>query len=342
MILCAGAYFVSKKQSEKQYLVYQTIVPQVMTITQKKIISGNLYPIREIEVKSSVSGTLEEYYVQIGDVIKVGDKIAKIKMSPEPTQVETAKTNLIKSRIEFENNQINYEREAQLYEKGVISLSDFETTSKVFNISKEQYKSAKNQLSLLEEGYVPNSNISNVVMATSDGVLIDLPLDVGMPVTERNTFREGSTIALIAQMDSFIFKGKVVESDMLSLRKGLKINVIPTSQSGLNIDATISKISPKGYWDQSIMKYDVEAVMNFPDSILVYSGFNAIAEFIVKEKKDVLAIPEKCIKYENDSAYVQILQNGEFVKKMIITGISDGMNIEVMKGLTEKSKLKHQ
>jgi HlyD family secretion protein len=340
IIACAGAILFSEKQSEKQHVLSQTIMPRIITIVQKKMISGNLYPIKEIEVKSAVSGTLEIYYVQTGDKIRIGDKVAKIKMLPEPTQVENARKNLNTARIVFENDKINYERDSTLFEKGVIAKSEFETTSRTYLVSNEQYESAKNQLSLLEEGYIPASNISNVITATANGVIIDLPLEEGMPVAERNTFREGSTIALIAQLDSFLFKGKVVENDVLVLKKGMKIKVTPTSQSGYEAEATIRKISPKGYWDQGIMKYDVEAVLSLPDSIQVYSGFNATAEFVIKEKKDVLAIPEGCLIFQNDSTFIDVLQNGTFEKRWVKTGISDGINIEIVSGIDEKGKIK--
>ncbi|GHS95674.1 membrane protein [Synergistales bacterium] len=339
-IACAGAILFSEKQSEKQNRLSQTIMPRITTIVQKKMISGNLYPVKEIEVKSAVSGTLETYYVQTGDKIKIGDKVAKIKMLPEPAQVENARKNLNTARIGFENDKSNYERDATLFEKGVISKAEFEASSRTYLVGKEQYESAKNQLSLLEEGYIPASNISNVITATANGTIIDLPLEEGTPVAERNTFRDGSTIALIAQLDSFLFKGRVVENDVLVLKKGMKIKVTPTSQSNYEAEATIRKISPKGNWDQGVMKYDIEAILSLPDSISVYSGFNAIAEFVLKEKKEVLTIPEACLVFRNDSAFVEVLEHEEFVKKGVDIGISDGVNIEIVNGIGEDDKIK--
>jgi HlyD family secretion protein len=258
--LCIGAILFSESQTEKQNLLSQTIMPQITTITQKQLISGNLYPVREIEVKSAIAGILETYYVQVGDKIRKGDRIAKIKILSEPSQIENAKTNLKTAGILFERDRLNHERDRKLFEKGVIAQSEFEETSKTYQISREQYEYAKNQLHLLEEGFIPSSNVSNVVLATADGVLIDLPLEEGTPVVERNNFRDGTTVALIAQLDSFLFKGRIVENDVLALRKGMKLTIMPTSMEGFQTEATIRKISPKGYWEQGTMKYDVEAV----------------------------------------------------------------------------------
>jgi HlyD family secretion protein len=337
--LCIGSILFSENQSEKQNRLSQTIMPQIMTITQKQVISGNLYPVKEIEVKSTIAGVLETYFVQAGDKVRKGDRIAKIKVLSEPSQIENAKTNLKTAGIAFEKEQLNYKREQKLFEKGVIPQSEFEEISKTYMISKEQYEYAQNQLHLLEEGYIPSSNVSNVVIATANGILIDLPLEEGTPVQERNNFRDGTTIALIAQLDSFRFRGRIVENDVLALKKGMKLFVMPTSMEGFQTEATIRKISPKGYWDQGTMKYDIEAVFTFPDSIQIYSGFNATAEFILKEKKDVLAISEACLIFRNDSTFVEVLRDEEFKRIWVETGVSDGISIEILSNIDENDRI---
>ncbi|MDR2146222.1 MAG: efflux RND transporter periplasmic adaptor subunit, partial [Tannerella sp.] len=211
---------------------------------------------------------------------------------------------------------------------------------KTYQTSKEQYEYAKNQLHLLTEGFIPSSNVSNVVNATADGTIIDLPLEEGAAVAERSMFRDGTNVALIARLDSFLFKGKVVENDALALRKGKTVSVIPTSMNGLKIEARIRKIAPKGYLEQGIMKYDVEAIFSLPDSVHVFSGFNATAEFVLDERRDVLTLPESCLIFNNDSAFVDVLEQGEFQRKPIITGLSDGIHIEIVSGISETDRVK--
>ena len=336
----AGAVFFSENQSKKQDIISHVIHAEIKTITKKHVISGNIYPVKEIEVKSVIPGVLETYYVHIGDNVRSGDKIAKIKILSEPSQIENAKMNFNVAEIVFEKDKLNYERDKNLYEKKVISATEFEASEKNWQTSKEQYEYSKNQLHLLTEGFIPSSNVSNVVIATAEGTIIDLPLEEGAAVAERSMFRDGTNIALIAKLDSFLFKGKVVENDVLALRKGITLTIMPTSISDLKIEAKIRKIAPKGYLDQGIMKYDVEAVFVLPDSVFVFSGFNATAEFILDERRDVLTLPESCLIFDNDSAFVNLLENGKFVQKPISIGLSDGINIEIVSGITESDKVK--
>jgi HlyD family secretion protein len=339
IVIVIGAVLFSENQSKKQDVLSQIITAKRDTITKRQVVSGNIYPVKEIEVKSVIPGVLETYYVQIGDNVRTGDRIAKIKILSEPSQIENAKMNLRIAEIAFEKDRLNYERDKNLFEKHIIPASEFEVSEKSYRTSREQYEYANNQLHLLTEGFIPSSNISNVVIATATGTIIDLPLEEGAAVAERSMFRDGTNVALIAQLDSFLFKGKVVENDVLALRKGTHLTVMPTSISGLKIEANIRKIAPKGYLEQGIMKYDVEAVFALPDSVHVFSGFNATAEFILDERIDVLTLPESCLIFDNDSAFVNLLKDGKFERKHITIGLSDGINIEIVSGLSETDKV---
>jgi len=335
----AGAIVISEKQSDEQVVLSQTLSPQKGTITVKKVISGNLYPAKEIEVKSAIPGTLETYYVTIGDKVKKGDKIAKIKILSEPSQIENAKMNMKTAEIVYEKDKLNYEREKKLFERGVISANEFEEASKTFNVSREQYNYLKNQLHLLVEGYIPSSNVSNVVTATAEGTITDLQPEEGSIIRERSMFSDGTTIAVIARLDSFLFKGRIVENDVLALKKGMTLKIMPSSMEGFTTEATVRKISPKGQLEQGIMKYDVEAVFTLPDSIRIFSGFNATAELILIEKKDIMLIPEACLTFRNDSVFVDVIKHGKPESRQIETGISDNINIEIVSGITENDKI---
>jgi len=338
--LVGAAIWFSDRQTEKQEIIARSIYPSISSIIKKQVISGNIYPVREIEVKSVIPGVLETYYVSIGDVVKSGDRIAKIKMVTEPSQIENAKLNVRNAEIIFERDMANYERDSNLFEKKVITAYEFDESTKTFKISKEQYEYTKNQLHLLQEGFIPSTNVSNVVLATADGTIIDLPLEEGATVAERSMFRDGTSVAIIARLDSFVFKGRVVESDALAMKRGMKLTVKPVSIDGYETDAVISKISPRGYLEQGVMKYNIEAVFHFTDSLQIYSGLNATAEFVLNERKDVLTLPESCLSFRNDSVFVDVLKAGKFEKTFIQTGISDGINIEIISGVTEGEKVK--
>jgi len=119
----------------------------------------------------------------------------------------------------------------------------------------------------------------------------------------------------------------------------MKLKIMPSSMEGFSTEAIVRKISPKGRLDQGIMKYDVEAVFTLPDSVQIYSGFNASAELVLAEKKDILLIPEAYLTFRNDSVFVDVVKRGKAETQQIKTGISDDINVEVVSGLSEDDKI---
>ncbi len=328
--------------SSKKTVWVNTESAYITTIEEKRFVPGNLYPLTEIDIKSQISGTLEKIYVKIGDKVKVGDNIAQVKLIPDPSNLERAKSNLIAAKINYENNEKIFKRNEDLFKKSIIPPIQFDEYKRTLDVSKEQYLSAQNQLTLIMEGTVRNADISNIIKATSTGTIIDLPLKIGSSVIERNNFNAGTTIATIADIDTFIFRGKVNESDMKYLNMGMNLTLYLNAYKDLKKEAKLNKISAKGMEEYGIMKYYIEAQFSLAnDSLKIRSGYSANAEMILQRRENVLAVKEKHIQFENDSAYLNIvISDGKEEKRFVTTGLSDGINIEILKGLLKDEKYK--
>ncbi len=342
IITIVGLIIWKNSKSNNALLDIKTGQPFIATIEQKRVIPGNLYPLTEIEIKSPISGTLDKVFVKIGDKVEIGDKIAQIKLVPDPSKLESAKSMLNSARISFDNQQKVYERNKQLFDKGVIPSAEFEEYKKTFDLSREQYLSAQNQLTLIQEGFVKNADISNIVKATASGTIIDLPLKEGSSIIERNNFNNGTTLATVARLDIFIFRGKVNETDMVYLHSGMKLSLNFNAYKNQVREAFLDKISAKGTEEQGVMKYYIEASFGLAnDSLVIRSGYSANAEIILQKHVNVLSIKEKYLQFQNDSAYVTIVKtNDKEEKRFVSTGLSDGLNIEIIKGLDKNDKFK--
>ncbi len=326
---------------KKNAKTIKTEQPFVTTIEEKRFIPGNLYPQTEIDIKSQISGTLEKVFVRIGDKVEIGDDIAQIKLIPDPSNLERAKSNLNSAKINYENNKKVYDRNLELYNKAVIPAIEFEGYKRALDLSMEQYKSAQNQLTLILEGTVRDSDVSNIIKATAAGTIIDLPLKEGSSVIERNNFNNGTTIATVADIDTFIFRGMVNESDMEHLYMGMNLSLNFTAYKNQVRNASLYKVSAKGREEQGIMKYFIEAKFSLvDDSLVIRSGYSANAEIVLQKQVDILAIKEKYLQFQNDTAYVTVVKpEGKEEKRFLTTGLSDGINIEIKKGLKENEKI---
>ena len=312
--------------------VGNAVKPQYKTIERFRHIPGNLYPVKEIEVKSSVSGILESYYVKVGSQVHKGDVVAKIRVVAVASELDNVRRSLKLARIQYENDRDNYFRDSALFVKDVVSKYDLELAHSRYMLSRENYLSAQNQLALIEG----DNDLLNVVVATSEGVISDLPLKEGQSVVERSSYGDGTTVAQIAQPDFFVFRGKVVEEDVLLLEQGMEIDIVPLAIDTLSVKAVVEKISTKGKLDQGIMKYDVEAVFKVPDNVRLFSGFNATATLLLERKENVLTIPERCLVFRNDCVFVNKADGESWKMVSIDTGMSDGVDIEIVGGLASE------
>ena len=103
----------------------------------------------------------------------------------------------------------------------MISESQYNQYVTNYDLQKEAVTSAENTLLLLKTGVTTNSaNVSNMIPATIDGTVLDVPNKEGAFILESSTFQSGTTLATLADMNDMIFEGLVDESEVGKLRAG--------------------------------------------------------------------------------------------------------------------------
>lgn len=310
-------------------------------IKEEIYIPGNVYPVKEIELKSQLSGVLDKIFVKIGDVVQEGSPVASISLVPSTLELERLENNVKMAQINFDAAKLSYERSKKLYQAQTISQANMETAEREYGTAKEQLLSAQNQLAIQKTGKViGKSETSNIVKSSISGTVIDLPLQEGASVIERNTLNSGITVAILAKMGEFVFRTQLAEQYLENIHLGDSISLAFNAYKDLKATAKITKISSKGTLENGIMKYTLEA--EFPVNAqmpVIRSGYSATAEIILNSKKNVPSVEEKYIGYKNDSTYVWVKNGATLEKKYIELGISDGKYTEVTKGLTTNDKI---
>jgi HlyD family secretion protein len=264
------------------------------------------------------------------------------------------------ARVTFENAKTEETRQRKLFEDGVISDQEYNRFKVDFNLRKAEFDNQRilsgntlrqfeaevdirkaeldaaiSNLQLLREGATKNSSqVSNVVTSTVDGMVLDVPIEEGSSVIERNNFNEGTTIASIADMNSLIFEGMVDESDVGKLKEGMLLELTIGAIEKEKFAATLEYISPKGVTEEGTVKFEVRAAIKPSSDIFLRAGYSASADIILLKKEKVITLNERDIIMRNDSTFVKI-KTGEnqFEERVIQTGLSDGILIEVLSGL---------
>lgn len=336
-------YFLYNKSKEEP-IVYKTESPQELAIVKKTVATGKVVPRKEIDIVPQVSGIIEKLYVEEGDKVKKGDLIAKIRIIPNMINLNNAESRVNRAEISLKNAKINYDRQKKLYEDGVIAISILDEYELSYKTAQEEVEAAKNNLELIKEGQVKGKGreTNTLVRSTVDGMVLNVPVEIGNSVIESNTFNPGTTIASIANMSDMVFEGKIDETEVGKIKEGMNLILTVGAIEDVTFDAVLEFIAPKGMEENGAIQFEIKANVQLKEDQFIRAGYSANADIVLeKTTKPVLAIQEGLIEFEGDTTYVEVeVGPQQFEKRIIKTGLSDGINIEVKEGLKKDDKIK--
>jgi HlyD family secretion protein len=341
LVLWVFVYLYKKSKTEP--VVFETEQPQTINIVKKTVATGSVVPRKEIAIKPQESGIITAIYIKAGDKVKQGDFIAKIQIIPEMIQVNDAENRLKKAKLEYENTRIEYERKKELYEGRVIALSEFQAEELRFNTRKEDLETAENHLNLIREGVTRKmgSQTNTLIRSTIEGMVLDVPVKEGNSVIKSNAFNDGTTVAIVADMAEMIFEGNVDETEVGKISEGMHLLLTIGALDTISFDAYLEYISPKGKEANGAIQFEIKAAVKLKDDQFIRAGYSANADIVLDRRDSVLAISEKMLQFAKDSVFVEVETAAQlFEKRLVKTGLSDGINIEVIEGLKKEEKVK--
>lgn len=344
VIIYGFVYLYNK--SKKKDVIYEVKNPTIDNIIQKTVATGKVTPRKEIAIKPQVSGIVSELYVEPGDYVNKGDLLAKVKIVPDMVALNSAESRLKKAELNLDDAELVYERQKKVYEQKVIPLAEYQKYQLEYKAAQEEVEAAENNLQLIKEGITKKSGSTSntLIRSTIKGMVLDVPIEVGTSVIQTNTFNEGTTIASIADMGEMIFEGKIDETEVGKIKEGMKLELTIGAIEEEKFDAELEYISPKGVEENGAVQFEIKAKVKLSDNSFIRAGYSANANIVLDRRDSVLVVSESLIKFEDDnkdSVYVEVETAPQvFEKRYIKTGLSDGINIEVLEGLTKDDKLK--
>jgi HlyD family secretion protein len=347
LVVCSifGTMFYLYQKSKKKPVVYEIKSPFISNIVKKTVATGSVVPRKEILIKPQVSGIIEELYILAGNKVKKGDLIARVKIIPNMVELNNAESRLNKAKINFEDAKTVYERQKKVYEQGVIPMAEFQQYKLTYMNAMEEQETAESNLQLIQEGVSKKQGgvTNTLIRSTIEGMVLDVPVEVGNSVIEANNFNEGTTIASVADMGEMIFKGKVDETEVGKLKLGMPLILSIGAIEDEKFDASLEYVAPKGKEENGAIQFEIKANVKLKSNNFIRAGYSANADIVLDRRDSVMVIPESLIQFEKsgDSAYVEVEKQPQvFDKRYIKTGLSDGVNIEIKEGITKDDKIK--
>ncbi|MDO6807203.1 efflux RND transporter periplasmic adaptor subunit [Zobellia galactanivorans] len=340
--LWAAAFFI--KSNSKDAVTYETQTPFISNIEKKTVATGKVVPEDEVEIKPQISGIIQKIFLEEGQKVKSGDLIATIKVVPNEQALNQSRGRVRNAELALNNVTIEYNRNKALFDKGVISSQDFNSLQLQYDQAQQELQNARADYQIIRQGSAGGSTSANTnIRATVEGTILEIPVEEGDQVIESNNFNDGTTIATIADLSKMIFEGKVDEGEVAKLEVGTPLKISLGAVEGTELDAKLRFIAPKGIEETGAVQFKIEGDVEVKEGVFIRAGYSANASLVLEKKDDVLVIPEALLQFDKkiDKPYVEIETGDQkFERRDIEIGISDGVNVEIVSGLTESDKVK--
>ena len=357
-----GTFVFLWKKSQPREERYQELTPAEQDIRKTTIITGKIEPRNEVNVKPQISGIISELLKEPGQYVQQGEVIARVKVIPDMGSLSSAESRVRLADINLKQTETDFARTQSLHNQQLVSDEEFEKARQLLRQAQEEKAAAVDALQVVREG-VSRSNASassTLIRSTISGIILDIPVKVGNSVINSNTFNDGTTIATVANMNDLIFRGNIDETEVGQLNIGVPMKITIGALQDLTFDATLEYISPKATEANGANQFEIKAAVVLGNvqplsssqgegtgagAMTLRAGYSANAEIILAQADHVLAVPESAIEFSGDSTFVYVISGTkgdkpQYERRPVVTGLSDGVSIEIKSGITLKDRLR--
>jgi len=312
------------------------------TILKKAVATGKIEPQSEVAVRSQLAGFVGERFAKLGDKVAVGDPLVEVR--PDWTRLSLIEAQraveAAKRAEEAAKEYVGGEHLAAAATRFLMGGKQLERMDKAATLARQE---AEERLALLEQGKVRIGDeiVDLVVRAPAAGHVIDIIFSPGERVIPIGSYQAPTVLATIAEMDRLEFRGTVDEIDVGKLLPGLTAEIRVGALPDVSLRGTVSEVGLKAKVVANATLFDVKIPIE-PSSnpVTIRAGYSATAEVFIEKREDVLVLPERVVEFRNGEAVVRVPSVGrEPVEKKIAVGLSDGLSIEVISGLSEGEQI---
>lgn len=342
------------------------VPPELVTVTRGEAVyrtesTGRIVPREEVFVRSQVAGQLVEMNAQPGDTVKKGQHIATIRVIADPVQLGEARgfIRVAETRLQTATRELT--RLKQMKTGLGVSSQEAAKAEDVERLARAELEGARERLRLIGEGVAQSGGArSTRVVATIDGTVLATPVAQGEFVGDMNAYRDGSTIAVIADMSRLLFKGQIEEAHVGKLKLGMPAEISVGALPGTRLAGKLSWVAPRATVEQSaggggapqsssagsgaavapltsstsgITRFELWVELDKPPAEM-RAGYTASAELTLERRENVPIIDERALRFEHGKVFARVYgDNGHTEEREVTVGVSDGITIELVSGI---------
>lgn len=351
VVIILGIWLGTKFFGNDDNITYITEKVQRQNIQKVVNAAGEVRAIQLVTVGAQVSGKIETLYVTVGQVVKKGDLIAEIDSTTQQNEVDINKAKLnsyeaqlAAAKVSLKIAEKKYKRTQALRKQNAASAEDLEDAEDAYETAKSKVTELDSTIKETEISLsTAETNLGYTkITAPLDGTIVSVPVKQGQTI---NAAMDTPTIVQIADLSQMEILIEISEGDISNIKPGVKVtysilgdlnNIYETTLK--SIDPGLTLLTNNEYTevvgsDEAIYYYGRLVVPN--DRGVLRIGMTTQNVIYEDSAEDVLTVPATAIKNEGQGKFVEILTKNGVEKRSVVTGVSDGLNIEVKSGVKE-------
>lgn len=343
-VLVAGALATSCEK--KTQFTYNEVEVTRQDIITSVTATGTIEPVTSVAVGTQVSGIVSRLYVDYNSIVKAGDVIAELDRTNLTSELKSARANLTSAQSELDYQKTNHDRYKTLYDKGLISANEYEQArlsyiraQQTVNTQKENVKKAETNL-----GYA-------TITSPIDGVVLSKEVEEGQTVA--SSFNTPTLFTIAKDLTDMRVIADVDEADIGDVKEGQRVSFTVDAYPEDVFQGSVTQVRQQATTESNVVTYEV--VISAPNGDLkLKPGLTANVTIYTLELKDVLAVPNKALRFNPNEAMLnpgETIANVESRTKVwkkegpelkaiaVETGTTNGTLTEITKGLKEGTKI---
>lgn len=273
------------------------------TISKVVTATGTLEAITTVDVGTQVSGIVERIYVDFNSYVKKGQLLARIDTTNLSAALEQSQANLDNAKAVLDYRKANYNRLTPLHTKDLISQADYDETVYNLNSAKASYKNAlaqhkKNKINL---DYA-------LIYSPIDGIVLNRAVEEGQTVAA--SFSTPTLFSIANDLTQMRVEANVDEADIGQVKKGQRVEFQVDAYPESLFAGEITEVRLEPTVANNVVTYTIIISAPNPDFKLM-PGMTAETEIYVIEKKNLLVVPSKALRFTPDMNLLMSYMDGQ-------------------------------
>lgn len=336
------------RPGRKDAIMLETAPVERMTVRNSVTATGTVEPVTEVEVGTQVSGIIDRLYVDYNDVVKAGQLIAEMDKVTLEAELESSQADLASSKTEYEYRLKEYTRTKTLYEKGLVSDSEYDQAFYMYETARNTYQ--RNQADIVR---VRQNLEYATITSPIDGVVISRAVEEGQTVAAG--FETPTLFTIANDLTQMQVIADVDEADIGRVKEGQRVEFTVDAYPDDTFTGTVEQVRLEATTESSVVTYEVVITAYNPD-LKLKPGLTANVTIYTFEQENMLTVPTKALRFVPDeellseigvtfrpdteqapsgTRQVWVKEGAALSVRNIRCGVASGDRTAVLEGLTD-------